>query len=442
MKIIIGNETYTKIKNLSFAPEIDLTCESLPINEFYADIYTYDDIGYGKTASLYDDRNKLWAQYWVIEAYETGNGIVRLKAQSKIALLERRTLPPVMYDDEPINSVLGTIFATMGYNAYSLHSSFSGETFTGYCPEQTARDRLLWVITCIGAYVKTFFNSKVEILPLNLPDEDTGQYATNPATIPMRETFWRPQISYKDYVTESTAKYYSYTEGEPETGESYVKIGDDIYIQTEDDLTIQNPDAPSSAPEKVAKIGDGNTLINFSNVDLIMSRLDWVYTFTEEVELDCINNRSYCPGETVYAYLDETHMILGIIESCDFSFGLQARSKMKIKWLEDIDTGKLTIIRYATDLKLQIGKEEYRLPLNRTYNTRNPYLDVPIDVHRYVFRPLTPTASGKATSSGTTIRVNYNIALDRHEQKNTLKVVSVDSFTLVTENNVRIGVIA
>ena len=106
MKIIIKNKTYTKIKNLSFSPEADISSTAIPINQFTADLYTEDDIEVGVYAFLYDDNNNLWAKYWLVKSERVSKTVLRIEAQSILMLLDRFTLPAKMYSNTSISTAI------------------------------------------------------------------------------------------------------------------------------------------------------------------------------------------------------------------------------------------------------------------------------------------------------------------------------------------------
>ena len=65
MKFEINGNTYTAFDSLRFNPEVDLSNDSLPINEFEARLFTNANISYGQWAVLKDDNNNVWAWYWL-----------------------------------------------------------------------------------------------------------------------------------------------------------------------------------------------------------------------------------------------------------------------------------------------------------------------------------------------------------------------------------------
>jgi hypothetical protein len=168
MKVVIGNNTYSALDNLKFSPQTNLTADQLPINEFEVRLFTNDVIDYGQYAFLYDDLDNLWAKYWISYAerigqdVDRGTYIVRLIAQSSLAFLERVKLPAKMYNTTA-DAVLSDILTGAGQSgAITLDSDVATEwasvTIQGFCPEQTARERLQWLLLCAGGYIKSFFD--------------------------------------------------------------------------------------------------------------------------------------------------------------------------------------------------------------------------------------------------------------------------------------------
>ena len=74
-----------------------------------------------------------------------------------------------------------------------------------------------------------------------------------------------------------------------------------------------------------------------------------------------------------------------------------------------------------------IGEFDYCFPVAYVYSVQVPFIDLTMNGHRYVFRPLTATVTGTMPSEDRTIAVNYAVALDSHER--TLYVISVDEVT-------------
>ncbi|MBQ1210301.1 MAG: hypothetical protein IIX68_00675 [Clostridia bacterium] len=404
MKIIINGTTYTKVKtNLSFAPETDVFGNSLPINEFRADIVTTDDIAMSQWAELRDDLNTLWAKYWIVYAERIDRQTVRIQAQSALRLLERKQMPAVMVAAYHLSTALSDIFNGIP-GGYVLDSGVLDEAMYGFFPEQNARDRLLWVLLACSAYAASYHADTITILPLS-------QHA---ALIPIEKTFWKPSITYRDYVTAINVTQYSftYTSTQPETTDEWVTAdGVNYYIVTKQTARLVNQDVPAGVPDNEITI-DGVTIVDQYAASRILSHLALYYFKRAEVELEVIDNAEYWPGQRVTVYTDENTLATGYISSCSFGYGNQAKAKMKLCAVDVANGAPLKIVYKYGDLKL--GEQKYYLPVGYYYDIENPYIDVTIGGNRFVFRPLGARTVGTMPSEGVEALVNYLVALNSY----------------------------
>lgn len=426
MKIIIDNTTYTKIKSLSFAPEADITGVSIPINRFVVDLYTDDEIDVGINAYLYDDNDFLWAKYWIIKSERLSKTVLRVEAQSILMLLDRFTLPAKMYGSASLSSAISEIFSIIqsvypGTTLYTIDSGLQNITINGYAPEQTARDRFQWLCFVAGAYVKTYFTDKIEITVL---DDSLDP-------IPMNKTYWKPTISYADYVTAIKVRAYTYTQGTPQTTDKWVEVNGTYYIEEQRDFTLTNPDVPITATENVVEINDV-TIVNVDNADEILTRLSTYYFQRIEVDADIINNGEYIVGERYMLNLDEDNAIAGYIKSASFTFGLQAKSNIKLIQTETIQGIHLTVEYWYGNVKL--GQNVYTLPVNYHYTIENPYIDYSMDAHRYIFYPINDAAIGTIGEVDITDTEDYEKAIDFYQKIASL--YNVDELSFNSESGV------
>lgn len=376
MKIILNGKTYTDIKNLSFAPQTDITGNEAVINTFSADIMTDDDVSVGINAYLYDDLNNLWAKYWLTEAVRMKKQALHIEAKSILMLLDRKTMDAVMYNSQSVSSILSSIFSGLT-NEYTLDSSFSTQRISGYCPEQSARERLQWICFCIGAYLKTFFTDRILILPVD----------TSLSIIPVEKTFWKPSVTYGDYVTAIKATAYTYVSGIPQNTDKWVKIGETYYIQTSQNFTLSNPEAPVTANENVVSV-ENVTIINTNNVSDILTLLSTYYFKRIEIDADIINNGEYHAGDKISLPIDDETFVTGYIKSTAFTFGLQAKSKIKLLQMDTAGGGTLYILRQCDGTL--IGENKYFFPIGYEYSIQNPYLDRIELGDTFMARPIFP----------------------------------------------------
>lgn len=418
MKVKINNLIYTQIRNLSFSPETDITGSSLPVNQFFVEIKTDDVIGVGINAYLYDDQGDLWAKYWITESVVVDEGWYKVTAQSIILLLDRFTLPAVVYSGESVTNVLNTIFATISAvypseTVYTLDSALASATVTGYCPEQTARDRLLWVIFSICGYLKTYFNEYAEIVKLD----------TTLTAIPENVTFWKPEISYGDYVTAVKVRAYTYVQGTPQATDTWVTDGVNYYIQTYQDFTLTNPNIPITVTDNIVFI-DKVTLVNQSNAATILGVLSQYYFKRIEVKAEVLDDGEYLPGDKCQISNGD-RLLAGFIIKADFKFGTAKKASLQLVQSDVLASAKL-ILQYMWGNVL-LKKLSYLLPVGYVYSVSNPYIDKVVNSHRYIFRPQAESASGTMVSGGVTDTEQYDVALDWYDLE--LYVVSVDELS-------------
>ena len=415
MYVKIGTTNYTKLKNLSFMPQVDIVGDSIPINEFSVQIKTTDEIKVGQWAYLYDDLNDLWAKYWIMFSDRVDASFIQIKAQSIVALLDRVYMDAAIYPSGvSAGTIIAACFTAAGVSSnYTVESSVSSASVTGYFPEQTARERLQWVCFATGAYVKQHSGQNVEIKKL---DQSSLTY------IPTSQTFWKPQIDYRDYVTKISITTYSFEAGTPDAGDQYVTVGDTNYIYTTQKITLTNGNAPETALPSEINI-DGCYIMTDDNADDVASRLAMLYFARTEVSADIINNNEYYPPKRVGVHVDEGLGAVGYIESADFKFGLQARSTLKVVASETVPLAEL-VINYVFN-GATVATRTYNFPVGYEYSILNPYVDVSSGEHRYVYRPLTEYCEGTMTSGVNTKTVQCELALHWYSEYQLLRIISV-----------------
>ena len=423
-------DEYDTLRNPSFAPEVDLWGTSLPANEFTMDVVTADVIEIGYYVELFDDLDNLYAFYWIFKAEKVEATITRITARTVIGLLDNVKMPAVMYANENAEDAIEACFdaSDSGFTSgLSFDSSFDNVTISGFCPEQTARERVTWILFAIGGYARTAFCDEIEILPIDSTE----------TLIPIDRTFWKPTVTYSDWVTAIRAKYYSFVQGTPATTDEYVTDGEGTtYIVTATEVSLANPDAPGAAPANVVDISDV-MLLNSANISAVLSRLSQRYFKPITLEADVIDNAEYVPGDKVIVYADENTLYGGYIESADFSFGVQARARLKLAACDAREAAPLTITCLYGDTV--IGQSAYTFPVGYAYSVQTHYIDWTMNGHRYIFRPTTAAVTGTMTAQGATVEVEYAVALDLYE--GVLRVVSVDGISTTTESGETVGVI-
>lgn len=411
MKCIINNKTYSDLEDLKFTPQTDFTGDHIPINQFEVRLLTNDVIDYGQYVELRDDLNNIWANYWISYAerigqdVDSGTYIVRLIAQSSLAFLERVKLPAKMYNTKAPN-VLSDILTSAGQPdaitlEYELYLDWLDIDINGFCPEQTARERLQWLLVCTKGYIQSYFDNSIKIRRVPLISE---------ALIPIEKTFWKPSVSHRDYVTQIKVTAYTYTEGLPHTYDDYVTDGERYWVQSKQVITMNNRNIPEGIPENIIDISD-ITMISPDIADMITRNLVAYYFNRMEVDCDVIDNGEYIPGNMVTVYTDECSLCRGYIDTIDFRFGLQARGTIHLTAAADVAGAYLSIHYMWNNIK--IAGVGYYLPKNYEYSITTRYIDWKMNQHQYVFRPTIDSVSGTLTQNSL-VTVPCEIALDHY----------------------------
>lgn len=427
MKVSINNIKYTEIKNLVYNLQVDVTNNNLPINEFDVDIESENDFETGSFAILLDDNENVWAKYIITDNRRIDSKWVRVQAKSPLILLERIKMPAVKYNGSGFTYIVDSIFdgaeQIAGVLLHYTSTEYMSKTVTGFCPEQTARERLQWLCFSVGAYVKTMFNNVVEILPVDTTSID----------IPANKVFWQPELTYSDYVTAIKIKSYSVTIGTPQTTDEWVTDGTNYYIVTSTEHVVSNVQAPSTAQENVITV-DKNMLVNDTNYQEILTRLASYWFNRLSISADLINNGEYLPA-TKCNIPTTVNLITGFINSASFQFGHSSRSKTIIKDGYETSSALLTI-RYIYNLSV-IHETQYRFIVGYNYNIPTIYIDVTNDnSERTIYMPEHSSITGVKTQNDEVINEACSIAIQ--DVNTIISIYAVDSATSTGEV-IRIG---
>lgn len=407
---------YFQIKNLNFSAQVDLTGNSLPANQYTVDVIMPDGLpGQLTQATLYDDIGQAWAKWPPTKVQRITETYYRVTCTSRIMALDDVELEPKMYTSETAANVVAECFHDVT-SAYSLAEDLQDIPIRGFCPAQTARERLTWLLFVIGAYADDTFTDRVEIKAV----DDT------PALIPMEYTFMRPAEDTRDWVTGLSVTAYTFrqgTEAEWQADENSFQFPVP-WIATPQKFDLTNPDAPGDARENIIE-WDALYLVNPNNVSTILNRLAKYWFNPKEVQLDCVNNHSYKPGDLVQAYTDTDRKVMGYVQQMNSSFGLQSRSTLKLIGATAVTGAKLTV-RYTYQNGI-IGKAVYFLPVGHTYSIDNPYIDRTVKGTRRVYRPQESAVTGTIVDGDNTATSAYDIALEYKGKR--LYIYSVDGVT-------------
>lgn len=413
MYIYIPSEDvrYEQIKSLSFAPECDLTATTLPVCEFTAEVVAEARPPVGASAGLYDGLGALWAMYRIEKSERVAPGVYRIVAQSMLGLMDRWTVGAVMIQNQTVSSIVDDLLTGLPDSGWiygmtiDIDNSLKNVRLTGFCPKQTARERLQWLCLVIGAYVKQWSGENMSLLPLP-SGRGTG------TLIPLRDTYWRPQMVERDLVRSVTATGYSqFSTTEDEGQESATDASGTTWYYSASEFTYENENYPDT-PGRDIRV-DGVTLLHDSRKMEVLSRLSAVCFRQYEIRADVIDNGQYWPGQKVRVYVDTGTVYQGFIQSCSFTFGVQAKAALVIV-SEDfpLDMGTLRV-NYTLD-GFPLGYNEYTLPVGTAYSFTHPeitraYAPVPGMETVRIYKPGSSSTSGTMRAVMSDIDVAYSI---------------------------------
>lgn len=413
--VVMGGGQYP-VKNLSFSPQVDMTGNSMPVNEYTCDVITTDEIPVACIGHrLRDEMGQSWAEWPLRKVIRVSASCWRVTASSWLKALEYTELEPRMYEEVRASEAIAECFGENN-NVYTISPNIRFKTVSGFAPAQNARERLTWLLFVLGAFPVDVFRSDVYIRPVDDAE----------ALVPFDRTFMRPSLDTGDIVTAIRLTTYTFREGTEEEWQSDENSFQfpTPWIATPQNFELTNPDADEDAPENTV-VFDSLYLINPDNVSEIAARLARYWFNPVEASVDCVNNKQYRPGDLVLAYTDIDRMISGYVQQATFTFGKQARSTLKLIGVAKITLAKLTV-RYTYQNGI-IGKAAYFLPVGHTYSIDNPYIDRTVKGTRRVYRPQESAVTGTMAEGDNTATAAYDIALEYRNKR--LTVYSVDSVT-------------
>lgn len=418
MFIEYNNKSYHSIRNLTFAPQVDINGNELAINDFKAEIITDDDIKIGKYATLYDDDYTLWASYRVTDAQRLSPSVMTIKCQSDIFVLDRKYMPAMMCVNESAKDIIESCFSTFDLGC-TIDDDLPDVNINGYLPKQTARQRLQWVCFVMGAYVQSFFCADCNIKKI---DTTTRNMAPN-------KVFYRPKITYKDYVTAVTATSYAYTQGTPSTTDEYVKVGGVTYIQTSQTASLTNSNVPSGTPDNIIDLS-GITIVNDNNISSILTRLAAEHFNREQLSADILDSGEVVPADKIQIFDGVENVITGYVKSAQFTFG--KASKAAIVLTQTTTEKAVKVVLSYVWSGVTIETQTFRFPKNTDFVLENEYVDKTEAAMRRVYLPLTQTTTGNTGNREVTNKtVNCDVALEFED--NILQILSVDGASMSRE---------
>ena len=419
-----GGTTYSNIKSVSFVPEYDPTLATLPVCEFEVNVVTStapEDFA-GKKIDLHEDlgytnaTNTLLAGWYeVAETEYSEPGVVRIRAQSLLAWLDKRTLAGEYFNGLDFETFVKRLFTDTPimnnqpvWNAGSFdpdtgewededppvtfRSAHNADRVYGWCPEQTARERLQMV--CQSQMMRVVQYGVHTAAGLYITNSPDGTNINDPGThlIELHNTFFKPVVKRTSEITGCSIIKYSNFRTTERTGEYW----DSVVTQEgwEDSQTgISQPEERlyflKTARNYSSGADDTGSTVEIKDNMLMYWETKYegipaTYFRRYEVEADVLQikysggGEYVWPGDRVWFYIDEQTICKGVIKSAAFTFGKLARAKLVISTdLVPVATGTLEAVYqyYGGGSFHAFMRKTYRLP---------PYVTVNIPVPRHL----------------------------------------------------------
>ncbi len=410
----ITGDDYHKIENCSLAIEADVASASVPISTASADIVTTDAPEPGSVATIVDEVDTIYFKGRVTRAVRVAPGKVRLEIKSFLAELDQKRHDARIFEDANAAYWLEVLLPS----GYTADSSFDEVTFSGFAPEQSKRERLAWLLFAVGGYVCDWGPNRGTVLPI---DE-------TPLLVPLGDTYKRPEMTHKDYVTAVRATAFSFTEGTPAQGDETVTDGETTYIVHRTVHTLTNSRPPAGTPDNIID-ASGVMFINSDNVDDVLSRMAKYYFPPPELSAGILNNGSFWPGQKLQIYADKYNLVSGYADRMDFRAGKQAMSTVRLTACAEAESAPL-VLRYLYQ-GAELVRRTYQLPVGYHYEIQNIYPDITTGKLRTIYYPEQEAAEGTVAQGGTTDNEAVDKALVLNSSTGVLQILSVDEWDVV-----------
>lgn len=448
-----GDKEYRDIKSISFAPEHDPRMETLPICQYEAEIVTddppedftgdfvdlHEDLGYGTAAT----NTLLAGMYEIYDAEQVGRGVVRVKAQSLIGWLENRTLDAEYFEGMTLRTFISRLFTDLPMNdgeptwtddtlPFDIDSTPTYYSITGFCPIQTARERLQWIAQAHMLHVVQYgARSGVGLYITKSLDFLSGWTGGRPyKLVRIENTYRKPVVKKASGYNAATVYCYGpfqMTEYKAQDWTSSVlrrvwDLGEEkwvdvpIYYQFASD----NYNDGTGVLGSVVEIKD-NTLFYFHNRGVHdYNAAPYFRKYEAEVDIlqikeDGANDTYVWPGDRVRFYVDTDTIYEGIVKSASFTFGSLARTKLVISTdATPVPVSYIDLVfRFRND-SVGFATRRYTLPTKYTnhYNIdiKNPKCYYQRDGEIEILDPTTETTrlyNNGATGTTATQYVTY-----------------------------------
>ena len=258
--------------------------------------------------------------YVVKQINNLGNNLYEIHGYSLVYRLDTPKVPAKYYNDVSLSVALKDVEENANGSfgvTYNVDDALSGKTITGYCPEQTARERLQQFCWAVGGYVSCACSALINILAIP---------STVQGTVPKSKIYAFPAVANEDEVARVNLTVHTYTAGT--SGDDIVIDADgNKYVHTTSTLTMENTALTGVSNREISV--DNATLVNSSNAQATLLRMASVY-FNSGTWYGTTTPQGYIPGQMVQAE-DRDGIRQGYISALTYSFGKGAATTMELK---------------------------------------------------------------------------------------------------------------
>ena len=258
--------------------------------------------------------------YVVKQINNLGNNLYEIQGYSLVYRLDTPKVPAKYYNGVSLSVALKDVEKNANGSfgvTYNVDTALSGKTITGYCPEQTARERLQQFCWAVGGYVSCACSALINIFAIP---------STVQGTVPKSKIYAFPAVANEDEVARVNLTVHTYTAGT--SGDDIVIDADgNKYVHTTSTLTMANTALTGVSNREISV--DNATLVNSSNAQATLLRMASVY-FNSGTWYGTTTPQGYIPGQMVQAE-DRDGIRQGYISALTYSFGKGAATTMELK---------------------------------------------------------------------------------------------------------------
>ena len=371
------------IKSLNIKLECDPTIATIPVCEFDAEVldteHNESDFRTAQVKVRDDERTsggtlfELTCNYHIVDTSAVSNNVYYFKAQSVLAKLDNYKLSQRYYGNTRGSAIIEDIFTECGWTGekpYSIQSSpqWLDQDFSGLLPEQTARERLLWVMQagcCVVEQWGSFqwgTQTKDRLFINDAKEMSSWGYSDTWNIVCADEIFNKPVIKTVDSVNCIRYRTYdSWTDTTPYDPNDYENFQYLIRYDPATGQPIYSYYYAMKYDHVLGSVGGKEVQIYNNNLmnELIEDAYDWMlspYTKKYEVQLDVIDYKksqsdgapsrisSLLPNRFVKFALDKETFSIGVIKRVEYVIGALNRIRLTVlTTLEPVAARKCTI---------------------------------------------------------------------------------------------------